>query len=335
MRSKPAAAALAVLAVLSFLPAATKAIAADGFDLVVLGGLGGIQDGNLTAFLIHPHGDGRAVTCDAGTLVNGLRVAEEKGALAGITVPADSSLSRVGYVLTTMIKGYLISHAHLDHVAGLVIASPDDSKKPIYALPSVGTDLVETYFNWRAWPNFSDRGKAPQLKKYAIEDLKPGVATPIKDTAMTVTALPLSHGGVESTAFLLESDGEGVLCFGDTGPDAVEKSSRLTDVWTAVAERVKQKRLKAIVIETSYTSDRPDNLLFGHLTPRWVLGELRALDKLAGGLALKDLPVVVSHIKYSLTKEQPQKQMLQELEAGNDVGVRFVIPEQGSRWHFK
>lgn len=332
MRSRLAVAAFAVLALLT---GATKAIAADGFDLVVLSGLGGIQDGNLTSFLIHPHGDSRAVTCDAGTLVNGLRVAEEKGALAGIAVPADSGLSRIGYVLTSMIKGYLISHAHLDHVAGLVIASPDDSKKPIYALPSVGTDLVETYFNWRAWPNFSDRGKAPQLKKYAIEDLKPGVATPLKDTAMTVTAFPLSHGGVESTAFLVESEGESVLCFGDTGPDAVEKGTRLNDVWAAVAERAKQKRLKAIVIESSYTSDRPDNLLFGHLTPRWILGELRVLDKLAGGLALKDLPVVVSHIKYSLTKEQPQKQMLQELEAGNDVGVRFVIPEQGSRWHFK
>jgi 3',5'-cyclic-nucleotide phosphodiesterase len=327
--------AAAVLAVAAFLPGARQAIAADGFDLVVLGGLGGIQDGNLSAWLIHPHGDDRAVTCDAGTLVNGLRVAEEKGAFAGITVPADSAQSRAGYVLTTTIRGYLISHAHLDHVAGLVIASPDDGNKPIYALPSVAADLVETYFNWRAWPNFTDRGKAPQLKKYAVEDLKPGVATPLKDTAMSVTAFPLSHGGMESTAFLVESDGDGILCFGDTGPDAVEKGTRLGDLWTAVAERVRQKRLKAIVIEASYTSDRPDNLLFGHLTPRWVLEELRQLDKQAGGNALKGLPVVVSHIKYSLTKEQPQKQMLRELEAGNDVGVRFVIPEQGSRWHFK
>ncbi len=152
---------------------------------------------------------------------------------------------------------------------------------------------------------------------------------------MSVTAFPLSHGGIESTAFLLESDGESVLCFGDTGPDAVEKGTRLRDVWTAVAGRVKQKRLKAIVIESSYTSDRPDKLLFGHLTPRWLLEELRQLDTLAGGKALQDLPVVVSHIKYSLTREQPQKQMLQELEAGNDLGVRFVIPEQGRSWHFK
>ena len=62
-----------------------RARAADGFDLVVLGALGGIQDGNLSASLVHPHGDNRAVTFDAGTLVNGLRVAEEKGAFAAIT----------------------------------------------------------------------------------------------------------------------------------------------------------------------------------------------------------------------------------------------------------
>lgn len=327
--------AVAALVVAACLPAAHRASAADGFDLVVLGARGGMQDGNLSASLIHPHGDNRAVTCDAGALVNGLRVAEEKGAFDGITVPADSSFSRPGFVLTALIKGYLISHSHLDHVAGLIIASPDDGKKPIYALLSVSADLIETYFNWIAWPNFTDRGKAPQLKKYTFEELKPGIATPLKDTAMSVTAFPLSHGGMESTAFLVESDGQGILCFGDTGPDAVEKGTRLHDVWTAVADRVKQKRLKAIVIESSYTSDRPDNLLFGHLTPRWVLQELRELDKQAGGNALKDLPVVVSHIKYSLTREQPQKQMLQELEAGNDIGVRFIIPEQGSRWHFK
>src|SRR5262245_27160969 len=164
---------------LAFLPAMPRAIAGDGFDLVVLGALGGIQDGNLSALLINPRGDDRAVTCDAGTLVDGLRVAEEKGAFAHVTVPAGADQSRVGYMLTTTIKGYLISHAHLDHVAGLIVASPDDSKKPIYALPSVGADLVETYFNWKAWPNFSDRGKAAQLKKYAMEDTKRATATPL------------------------------------------------------------------------------------------------------------------------------------------------------------
>jgi 3',5'-cyclic-nucleotide phosphodiesterase len=107
------------------------------------------------------------------------------------------------------------------------------------------------------------------------------------------------------------------------------------DVWAAVADKVKQRKLKAILIEASYTSDRPDNLLFGHLTPKWVAQSLRELDQLVGGKALKDLPVVVTHIKYSLGKEQPQQKIREELDRENDVGVRFIIPDQGSRWQFQ
>ena len=61
-----------------------------------------------------------------------------------------------------------------------------------------------------------------------------------------------------------------------------------------------------------------------------MLEGLRDLDRMAGGRALQGLPVIVSHIKYSLTREQPQAQMVKELEAGNDLGVRFIIPEQGN-----
>jgi len=332
MRTRSLVAAALAAAGLSL---AAESRAADGFDVVALGALGGIQDGNLSAWLVHPHDDDRAVTFDAGTLVNGLKIADEKGAFDAVKAPADSPLGRIGYVLTDRIKGYLVSHAHLDHVAGLVIASPDDSKKPIYVLPSVGAALVDTYFNWTAWPNFTDRGKAPQLKKFPIEELKPGVAVPLQNTKMTVTAFPLAHGGVESTAFLVESDGDAILYFGDTGPDPVEKTTRMRDVWTAVAEKARQRRLKAILIESSYTSDRPDAQLFGHLTPKWILASLRELDQLAGGKAVGELPVVITHIKYALTREQPQARMLRELEAGNDLGVRFVIPQQGTRWHFK
>lgn len=324
-----------ILAAMAALSIAGNAAAADGFDIVSLGSLGGIEDGNLSANLIRPHDDDRAVTCDAGTLVNGLRIADEKGSLGDARVPPGAAESRVGYVLTSRIKGYLISHAHLDHVAGLIVASPDDSRKPIYALPSVNAALVDSYFNWQAWPNFTDRGKAPQLKKYPLVDLAPGVATPLADTRMSVTAFPLSHGGIESTAFLIESDGDAVLCFGDTGPDTVEKTTRMRDIWSAVAGKVREHRLKAILIEASYANDRPDAQLFGHLTPKWLLASLRELDRLAGGHAVKGLPVIVTHIKYSLTHEQPQNRIRAELDAGNDLGVRFIIPQQGARWRFK
>ncbi len=277
----------------------------------------------------------RAVACDAGSLVNGLRIAHEKGAFGDVKLPGTASDSVVGHVLKNHIKGYLISHPHLDHIAGLVIASPDDSSKTIYALPSVAAGIEQTYFNWMAWPNMLDRGKSPQLKKYHVQDLKPGEVTLLTGTAMRVTAFPLRHGGTESTGFLIESGDDAVLCLGDAGPDEVEKATSFQDMWTAIAEKVRQKRLKAIIMEVSYTNDRPDNQLFGHLTPNWLLRTLRRLDQQAGAGALKGLPVVVSHIKYSLGREQPQAAIRRELESGNDLGLTFVIPEQGASYHFR
>ena len=80
----------------------------------------------------------------------------------------------------------------------------------------------------------------------------------------------------------------------------------MRDIWTAVANRVKQKQLKAIIIETSYTNAQPDKSLFGHLTPAWLQKSLGELEALAGAGSLKELPVVISHVKYSLKKgEQP------------------------------
>jgi 3',5'-cyclic-nucleotide phosphodiesterase len=326
---------IASLVSMSMLLMPTAAMSGQGFDVIVLGALGGIQDGNLSSYLIRPHGDRNAIACDAGSLVNGLKVAQDKGVFRDVTVPEGSTDSVIGHVLKNDIKGYLISHAHLDHVQGLVIASPDDSNKIIYSLPSVSAEIEQTYFNWKAWPNMLDRGLQPQLKKYHLEDLKPGEAKELTGTRMTVTPFPLNHGGAESTAFLIESGGDAILCFGDTGPDEVQRTSNMQNIWKAIADKVKQQKLKAIILETSYTSDRPDHLLFGHMTPKWVHKTLRLLDQEAGGDALKGLPVVVSHIKYSLTDEQPQVAIRQELDAGNDLGVQFVIPEQGTLYHFR
>ncbi|MEJ2087823.1 MAG: 3',5'-cyclic-nucleotide phosphodiesterase [Gammaproteobacteria bacterium] len=310
--------------------------AAHGFDVLTLGARGGIQDGNLSAFMIHPSGDPRAVTCDAGAIVAGLIRADEEGTLDGIKVPSDSDYSRVGYVLNSVIRGYLISHAHLDHFGGVVVTSPDDSAKPIYALESVLAAIENTYFNWVAWPNFGDAGPEPRLSKYTYTVLEPGTPRELTNTAMSVTAFPLAHDATESTGFLIESREDAILCLGDTGPDSVEGTDNLDQVWRAVSNRAASGDLKAVIIESSYTSDQPDEFLFGHLTPRHLLEELGKLARYAGGEdAIAGLPVVISHIKYSLKSGQtPQEKIQAELEDGNTLGVRFIIPEQGARWTF-
>jgi 3',5'-cyclic-nucleotide phosphodiesterase len=286
--------------------------------------------------MIRPSGDPRAVTCDAGAIVAGLITADEAGTLDSIEVPADSDYTRVGYTLTSVIRGYLVSHAHLDHFGGVIVTSPDDSKKPIYALPSVLAAIEDTYFNWVAWPNFGDAGPEPRLSKYAYAALEPGAPRELADTGMTVTVFPLAHDAAESTGFLIESGDDAILCLGDTGPDSVQGVDNLDRVWRAVADRAASGALKALIVESSYTSDQPDEFLFGHLTPRFILEDLDKLAGYAGGEgSLEGLPVVISHIKYSLKSgESPQEKIAAELEAGNTQGVRFIIPEQGELWQF-
>jgi 3',5'-cyclic-nucleotide phosphodiesterase len=307
-----------------------------GFNITVLGAKGGIQDGNITSFMISPTGDDNAVLCDAGTVVNGLIIANEKGAFDRLERPDGSTLSKVGYILKERIKGYLISHAHLDHIAGLIIASPDDSAKPIYGLSSTIDTIKNTHFNWQSWANFADSGTAPALNKYNYVTLKPATKQHLINTTMDVTAFSLSHTQ-ESTAFLIEHDNNRILCFGDTAADSVSNTNKLLRVWKAAALSVKSGALKAIIIENSYTNDRPDHLLFGHLTPKYLLQELHKLEMLAGGKgSLAGLPVIISHIKYSLLANSTpiENTILKELTEGNDMQVKFIIPKQGEHWTF-
>ena len=53
---------------------------------------------------------------------------------------------------TKNIKGLILTHAHLDHIAGMIINSPEDTKKPILAQTNVINDLKDYIFNWRIYP---------------------------------------------------------------------------------------------------------------------------------------------------------------------------------------
>lgn len=318
------------LSVLSF------AAQSSTFDTITLGSKGGIQDGNLTAFLIKSEHDSNFVMLDAGSVVNGLIVAEQKGAFDRIALPAGSPYTKIGYLLNDKIKGYLISHGHLDHVAGLIISSPDDSKKPIYGLEATNKDIMNNYFNWSAWPNFGNEGKGFTLNKYNYINLKPANWNVLLNTTMHVMALPLSHSGSQSTAFILKDKMGNVFAyFGDTGPDELEKSVAMNTAWSILAPFVKKGKLKGIIIEVSFDNETPDKSLFGHLTPNWLIKELTNLEKKNGKSSLKGLNVVISHIKYSLKNTDDPKVIIQkQLVSANTLGINFIFPEQGDLLQF-
>jgi 3',5'-cyclic-nucleotide phosphodiesterase len=305
-----------IVFIASLLLALPRQSNAQSFHIVPLGVKGGIDESNLSAYMVAPKGSNNYVCLDAGTLHDGIEKAIEKKVF---TIPAEQVLRRY-------IKGYCISHAHLDHVSGLIINSPDDTTKNIYGLASTLETIKKNYFTWESWANFADEGEAPALKKYHYRPLTPDSITPIQNTTMSVQAFPLSHSNLTSTAFLIGSNGAYLLYLGDTGPDEIEKSSNLHQLWQHIAPLIKNKRLKAIMIETSFPDEQPDKTLFGHLTPRWLMKEIADLSSLTGADALKGLNLIITHVKppqVNIDKINVQ------VKAENTFGLNIIFPEQG------
>ena len=292
---------------------------APAFTVIPLGVRGGLDESNLTAYLLAPAGSAAYVCLDAGSLRPGLEKAIARRYLAGT---ADA-------VLRQRVKCYLLSHAHLDHVAGLLLNAPADSVKSIYGLPSCLQTLQNDYLNWRAWPNFSNGGAAPALGQYQLQALLPGPAVSLPHTALQVQVFPLSHGpGYESAAFLLQSGPHYLLYLGDTGADELEHSPHLSELWQAVAPLVRAGQLRGIFIETSYPNEQPEAQLFGHLTPRRLWQEIGVLATLAGPAALRRVPLVIIHRKPPASVEAT---IARQLAAGNTLGLPLVFPVQGQR----
>ena len=325
---------------LPLLISASALRAQPAFTVIPLGVRGGLDESNLSAYLVAARGSNDYICLDAGTLYAGIQKAVANGLFA----------EPPGAVLRSRIKGYFISHPHLDHVAGLIINSPDDSAKNIYGLSSCLGTIQEKYFSWKSWANFGDEGEKPQLRKYHYVTMEPGREIPAENTPLFVQAFPLSHGKpFESTAFLVRSgsiDGAGpgknaaagpagnppcLLYLGDTGADSVEGSDRMHALFTAVTPAIKTGALKAIFIEVSFPNEQPVRSLFGHLTPSLLQQEMQVLAGLAGEDALRNLSIVITHRKPVGNQEEAIRRQLQ---ADNPLHLKLVFPEQGRRLEF-
>lgn len=289
---------------------------AQQFEVLPLGVYGGGDESNLSSYLVRDFTNQNYIACDAGTLRAGLIKAAEKGNL-------DQEPMQV---LQNKVKAYFLSHSHLDHLSGMLINSPEDSSKSIYAFPETIETLKNHYFISATWANFSNEGELPILNKYDYKRIEEGTTYPIAETDLELTAFPLSHPVPSSAAWLHNENGDSILYLGDTGPDSIEGNNHLKNLWQAVAKDLKQGKLKAILIEVSFVNAQPDNLLFGHLTPRLLVEELQQLAAFAGKESLKDFPIVVTHIKPD---GESIKTIKKELKETNSLEVKYIFPEQG------
>ena len=289
-----------------------------GFKVIPLGVKGGLDESNLSAYLVAANGSDQYICLDAGTIYKGLELAAANKLFNSVN---PSSIQQ------QQINGYFISHAHLDHTAGLIMNSPNDNTKNLYGLASVLEVFKKNYFTWSAWANFGNEGEAPILKKYTYQTLVPTKEIAIDNTDLFVTPFVLSHvQPYESTAFLVRHQNSYLLYLGDTGADKVEKSEQLAALWKAITPLVMKKQLKGIFIEVSFDNSVSEKALFGHLTPKLLIEEMGKLNQLSSG-NLKNTPLYVTHIKPC---DDCETKIKSEIQKANQIGLNVFYPSQAS-----
>ena len=91
------------------------------------------------------------------------------GPFAGLEVHNTTADANAAQIHKSLIETYLITHPHLDHIAGFVIntAGPPGSRpKRVAGLPSTITALKTHVFNNVIWPNLSDENNGAGLVTY-------------------------------------------------------------------------------------------------------------------------------------------------------------------------
>lgn len=292
------------------------------FDLVPLGVLGGLCTGNLSSYLIQHQDESSYVLLDAGTLLQGIQVAQSMGSLPPTQAPSEF-LSR--YIVAAMV-----THVHLDHVIGIAVGTTELTQPlPVYGLSQTMRHLAEHVFNDIVWPDLI------QYRLIQPRTLQPHKLTEIAGSSYQVQAFPLRHANVLSTAFFIHVNNDSLLFLGDTGDDAIEGCDYLSQLWDHAAPLIEQQSLKAILIEASYQNDRPDTLLFGHLTPQLVIENIKRLrQRLINPDLLRQVTICITHIKPKFDHDiniQP-KIIAEEIKPLSDWVKAVVIPEQGQRY---
>ena len=304
------------------------------FQIVVLGCSGGPRENNISGYLIAPMDTQQWIVLDAGSLLVGIDKALEKDNLKNVSFQDPQSIPACEMMIK-YIKGYLLSHAHLDHISGLVLNSQIDSKKYILGIDSTIDNLRDHIFNGKIWPNYGSEGIEPILNLYQYVRLPLQEPQPIPNTEMTVEAYLLSHPHhYPSTAFLIEHTGRQLLYFGDTSSDYLEREKHLESIWHRIAPLIKKGSLHGMMLECSFPHEDADQVIYGHLDSHLMIRELHHLAEIAD-TSLKGLNVLITHRKECLKKGRDAPfQIQEELTALNDLGVAFHFPQQGDRFTF-
>lgn len=312
--------------------------AQDNFKLIVLGSGGGTDESNLSAYLLSAKNSNKFLCLDAGTLMHGLKLATK----AGLFNHLDSSGNKEelpAHVLHNHIDAYAISHTHLDHITGMLIAGPFDNAKKIFCAPKTADELMNYIFLSPLWANFTTEGKGA-IGKWELNRMKNNNWYAIPNNQLQIKSFDLCHSCPNtSSAFLVKNKNAYALYFGDTGADIIEGEKKLEEIFKEITPLIQKKELKAIFIEVSFPDSQKNQHLYGHLKPSLLENELEKLasfvNKENKNEALVGLKLFITHLKPNYSKENNSLPLIEEeIMKMKHFGAEIIFPKQSEKHTF-
>ena len=184
------------------------------------------------------------------------------------------------------IEHALVSHCHLDHIAGLgfltetLACCGSDRPLTIASLEPIVDAMRTAIFNNVVWPDFTTIPPESPVVQYRT--LTPATEQRVGD--LWVTPIAVTHT-VPTSGFIVHDGTTGFVYSGDTGP---------TDaIWKAIKGL---PGIRAVILECAFPNRmRRIADLAKHLTPDLVR---REIDKLP-----PDVPVMIYHVKPQFYEE--------------------------------
>ena len=187
------------------------------------------------------------------------------------------------------IRNVVISHTHLDHIAGLPIFIDDlfallEEPVTVHATSEMANSLETHIFNWNIYPKFSEiKNQFGNVLQYSLYEF--GKAFDIEH--LRIKAVAVNHNS-HSSGFLISDKRSTVCITGDT--------AETSGIWMELSAA---KDLKAVFIECAFPNEMQalaDDS--HHLTPQTLFVELEKLER----ATREKITFFVSNIKPTFRK---------------------------------